>query len=382
MRILLTINSLSAGGAETFVADLATTLAEQGHTVAIFAYAGILDEKGQTLQKQVTIAGVEFISPGARSVLQKALVPLILARTYCRFRPDVVHSNLQQSDFFVCLARVLWWRRSQIRFVRTLHSIYPIKSLPPIAHKVLSDFFDIHIACSKQVANTYPHLTSMNTITIENGIRIQRLGYDTHAATLRSSLGIPKETCTLINVGSFSHQDGHLIKAQDLMIDALARFPHNNVHLVLVGDGECRRSLEEQARNRGLEQRVHFTGILLDPLTYVQGADIVIMPSRFEGLSISCIEAACLGKPLIVSNIEAFYKFAGPSCVVVEPNDIESLVEGLTFATENLSHLRLAAIDARPRFLNMFDITSVTQQYLQAYQYGRAFTSRTFRQSN
>src|SRR5262249_29726011 len=97
--------------------------------------------------------------------------------------------------------------------------------------------------------------------------------------------------------------------------------------------------------------------------------------SRFEGLSIFSIEAACLGKPLIVSNIEAFAKFTGPSCVVVEPGDIQSLIEGIISATEDIPNLRQAAINAQPDFLNMFDICSVAQQYLLVYKYGRAFKS-------
>ncbi len=372
MNILLLINSLSAGGAEVFVADLATALAERGHRVALFAYAGVLDKKGESLRQQLMRAGVDFISPEARSMAHKFLVPLILARVLRNLRPDIVHSNLDQSDCMSLFASILFGSRNETRFIRTVHSVYAIGRLPEIIHMWLRRFFDIQVACSKRVASAHPYLNTANTVIVENGIRMRKVCRGlASTSTLHTRFDIPCNSLTLINVGSFSHRNRQLPKAQDLMIDALAQLDRRDVHLILIGDGECRMALQKRARDRGIEKFIHFAGLCPDPTELVQEADIVIMPSRFEGLSLSCIEAACLGKPLIVSNIEAFSQFMGPSAVVVQPADIRSLTEGIVLALNNLSDLRHAAVELQPRFISTFDISRVVQDYLQVYEQSR-----------
>ena len=52
-------------------------------------------------------------------------------------------------------------------------------------------------------------------------------------------------------------------------------------------------------------------GIVPDTRDFYAGADLVVMLSRVEGLSIAAIEAACVGIPLILSDIEPFKLFSG-----------------------------------------------------------------------
>lgn len=367
MRILLLINSLCAGGAEVFVTDLAVALAQKQHKVALFAYAGVLDQKGRSLQQQLAAADVQVTSANACTLMEKAATTLQIIRLIKTFRPNVVHSHLEQSDLLGFLAALAWWPRRRPRFVRTLHSIYATKRLPAFFHERLSTFFDMNVACGPRVAREYPYLNRSRLDVIENGIRILASTGSCDATDLRRTLGIAESAFLLVNVGSFFVRDGQLPKAQDVMIDALEQVHRTDIHLLLIGDADCREAMEGRVHKQGLSGHVHFLGLVASPSTYLQVADAVIMPSRFEGLSIACIEAACLGKPLILSNIDAFAPFKGPSAVEVFPNDAHSLADGIIIALRDLPAMKKAALARKDEFSKVFDIDAVADRYLRVY---------------
>lgn len=71
--------------------------------------------------------------------------------------------------------------------------------------------------------------------------------------------------------------------------------------LLLVGDGELRKELEEETARLGLESNVVFTGFRSDIADLLQAGDVFILPSVAEGLGLSAIEAQACGVPCVVS---------------------------------------------------------------------------------
>ena len=100
---------------------------------------------------------------------------------------------------------------------------------------------------------------------------------------------------------------GRLSKQKNLMF-LLQAFSHSfssnhNLHLLVLGDGPERASMEAQARKLGLQQNITFTGSQSNVLPYLSAADIFVLPSRSEGISNSLLEAmsaglACLATPV------------------------------------------------------------------------------------
>ena len=118
MKILHCINSLSSGGAEVFVCALAVAQKRAGHDVHVMTYGGTVGAKGQALEDRLRTEGVPYLGLGITRKHLIPIIPLKFARELRRLRPDVVHSHLAQSDFFVWLAA----RLSGVRalFVRTI----------------------------------------------------------------------------------------------------------------------------------------------------------------------------------------------------------------------------------------------------------------------
>jgi glycosyltransferase involved in cell wall biosynthesis len=75
------------------------------------------------------------------------------------------------------------------------------------------------------------------------------------------------------------------------------------VHLAVVGDGELRAELEQQARELDLTDRVHFTGWILDVAAVYRDVDAVVLSSRNEGTPVALIEAAAAGRPVVATDV-------------------------------------------------------------------------------
>jgi phosphatidylinositol alpha-1,6-mannosyltransferase len=105
----------------------------------------------------------------------------------------------------------------------------------------------------------------------------------------------------LLTVARFDQGDRY--KGHDTVLAALehvaGRVP--DLDYVIVGDGDDRGRLEGLARQRGLQQRVHFAGQVSDSelLDYYRLANVFVMPSAKEGFGIVFLEAAQTGLPVI-----------------------------------------------------------------------------------
>jgi glycosyltransferase involved in cell wall biosynthesis len=98
-------------------------------------------------------------------------------------------------------------------------------------------------------------------------------------------------------------------KGLDVLVSAwpLVRAKYPEARLTLIGDGPERPPLENKVRALGLSlgsgQAVEMPGAVPDPTEVLRGADLFILPSREEGMSVALLEAMALGIPLVASSI-------------------------------------------------------------------------------
>ncbi|HEX8325135.1 MAG TPA: glycosyltransferase family 4 protein [Tepidisphaeraceae bacterium] len=114
-------------------------------------------------------------------------------------------------------------------------------------------------------------------------------------ATLRGELGLPTDGLLACFVGGDWRRKG-LRPAIESLRDA------TGVRLVVVGAGDP-AEFGAIAAVAGVANRVHFVGKRPDPHRYLQAADVYLFPSLYEAFSLSCIEAAACGLPLVVTKI-------------------------------------------------------------------------------
>lgn len=186
--------------------------------------------------------------------------------------------------------------------------------------------------------------------TIYNPIDVDRI---------RSSADIGAETVRprsagevrIVIVGRLKPAKGH-----DCALKALARLPEN-FHLDVVGDGLLLDDLRQLAEGLGVSDRAHFVGWQASATSWVKAADLVWMPSRFEGFGLVLAEAVALGVPAIAARAPGSGEIAASLLIpTFSPDDF--------FELASLSQAPELLRPADPERLNEFDPSRIAERYL------------------
>jgi glycosyltransferase involved in cell wall biosynthesis len=156
--------------------------------------------------------------------------------------------------------------------------------------------------------------------TILNGVDVSYLsGIDADTRGVKAELGIPQDHFLVIHVGNFTPKKRH----EDLLQGAkLVLGQRPKVSFMLVGTGPLEQAMKDRARELGIQSNIVFTGLRTDVPRLMAASDMFVLPSQFEGLPISLLEAICVGKPVIASRV-------GGVAEVVEDNVDGLLIEPL-----------------------------------------------------
>jgi glycosyltransferase involved in cell wall biosynthesis len=129
----------------------------------------------------------------------------------------------------------------------------------------------------------------------------------------------------ILFIGRLSEQKG-----VDLLVDAAALLRQPS-HVRIVGDGPLRAELKARASSKDCEVQWEFLGHRNDVQALLSEADIVVLPSRWEGHSIAVLEAMASGKPVIATaikgNIETIAH--GDDGLLVAPNSVTELCSAI-----------------------------------------------------
>ena len=103
-----------------------------------------------------------------------------------------------------------------------------------------------------------------------------------------------------MHIGRFSKQKNHigLLKAFQLFHDK-----YSDSELWLIGDGEKKAEIEQYVRDNNLENNVRFLGLQENVYEYLHNADVFALPSNYEGIPMTLIEAMGTGLPIVATNV-------------------------------------------------------------------------------
>jgi len=121
-----------------------------------------------------------------------------------------------------------------------------------------------------------------------------------------------------------------------------------DIHLLVVGDGGARSTLEAQAREMGLATHVTFTGFVSETakVAYIRRAHVVVNTSDKEGWGLTVLEANACGLPVVASDVPGLRDAVrdGESGVLVPHEDVGRLAETLRRLLEDAAwRARLSA---------------------------------------
>ena len=165
----------------------------------------------------------------------------------------------------------------------------------------IADFF---LACSKDAAIARYGKEIGNNIhrfkILNNAVNVEKFIFNQETRTqVRNSLHLPLNSMVIGHVGRFVAAKNHLFLI-DIFEKLCEKVP--DAVLLLVGDGELRPQIETHIAEKNLQNNVILTGVKSDVWNYYQAMDVFLMPSLYEGLPVSMVEAQTAGLPCCVSS--------------------------------------------------------------------------------
>jgi glycosyltransferase involved in cell wall biosynthesis len=317
--IALVSDSTEFAGAEVYMAVLVETLRRQCSFVALLG-EGAADETRLRLARAG--AEVHMIAGLRRRPTLRGLVALL--RALRRLDPSIVHLNL--TDHGDGLAQVPAARLSGRPTVATVHLVLP----PRTPWRELVSGFALRriktvIGVSAAVTD-YLRLRGVSAIVVRNGLPPPVPDPDARAA-----LGLEPSAFVVGGVGRL-----HAQKGWDILCSAslLVREERPDIVFVVVGDGPERERLVTSPRC----QNVRFVGARIGAGSLITAFDVLVAPSRFEGLGLTPLEALFHGVPVIATDIDGLTELVGDCAVIVPPSDAEALAAAIlrTSAEEEL----------------------------------------------
>jgi glycosyltransferase involved in cell wall biosynthesis len=296
VRVLQLIPSLVVGGAERMVATLSRHLRRRGHTVAVVS---MYPPFGTWIEAELRSEGVSLHFLGKKRGLDVRMVPRI-ARALHHFQPDVLHTHMYTLKY--ALPALALRRRCGV--VHTVHTLASseLDRWSKLLQRVAFRAGVVPVAIGEAVAESLLAAYGRPAHRIiPNGIPVSDyVGPPGAREGVRTSLGIPPDAPIFVSVGMLNRAKNH-----ETLLRAFAsdRLRAAGAHLLLAGEGDLRRELEDLARALELSDRVRFLGVRTDVSSLLAAADVFVLASRREGNPLSVMEAMAAGKPVVATRV-------------------------------------------------------------------------------
>lgn len=295
MKILLLnwqdITNPLSGGAEVHLHEIFRRIVARGHDATLFCsrYPGAAEEE--------TIDGIRVIREGGRNLFNYHVFPRYLRDFRSRF--DVVVDDINKIPFFTPL-----FVREPV--VGILHHFFG-KSIFAETHPPGA----LYVLASEWLARRTYRRTPMAVVSESTKRELLSAGFRDDAIFLVPN-SVDHSAYTPGGTDAQSHVVGYLgrLKNYKSIEDLLQAFAIvlrdvRDARLVIVGDGDARRTLERVARELHIVGRVEFRGFvpLEEKIRLLRTMNFVVNPSAKEGWGLTVIEANACGVPVIASDV-------------------------------------------------------------------------------
>lgn len=357
MRLNIIINSLNIGGAEKLVADsfpLIKETVEDTHLV-------VLKDSPSFIAKQLEQNGnkINFLDKGSlyNPLLILKIIPILK-------RSDVVHFHLFPTLYWVVIASLFVCNKPKLIYTEhNTHNKRRDSKFFKLLDRLIYSRIDKIVSISKDVdVNIKEHLGS----GFEAKVSLIPNGVDLHA--IKSAMSYPKfdlgfneSDILVLQVSSFRWQ-----KDQATLIKALKSLP-SEYKLLLAGDGPLREEMENLVKELELTGRVQFLGNRPDIPNLLKTADVIVLSSKHEGLSLASIEAMASGQPFVASDVPGLREIVKDYGLLFEQGNAKELSDNI-LSLENNSELKEDIVKSCQRRAEEFDIQKMVDSYIGLYK--------------
>ena len=349
IRVVYLAHAFNVGGAEEIVLNLVQRLPRRFEPqVCCIHEAGPIGEEIRGTGTPVAVLG---LNPGIRRPFDVNGI-----RSYLRAaKPDIVHTFLLTGSLYGRLAAIL--ERVPI-VIGTEVNIYEHKRPHhALAERWLMRGTDRVIVSAESVREFYirqVHADPAKVDVIYNAVDFAQARAAAGRDATRAALSLGSDARVAGVIARLTPQKGHRF-----LFDALATNRSlADVHLLVVGDGELRSTLEHMVGERGLETRVHFVGARRDLGDLLAAMDVFVLPSLWEGLPLSLVLAMGAGVPVVSTTVAGIPEVVqdGKTGWLVAPGEVAELGDAIARVLNDPQTSARMAADARAQVVPRFNV--------------------------
>jgi glycosyltransferase involved in cell wall biosynthesis len=364
LKILKVATGLAYGGAETQLKNLALRLKQRGWSLSVVS---MLPPRAYV--EELEAAGICVYNLRMRRKVPDPRAVLRLAAIMRRERPLLIHSHMIYANLLARMTRL---------FVKvpvlicTAHSITEGGRPRELAYRLTDSLADITTQVSEagkqryiQVGAVPPH----KVVCIPNGIDTSRFQPNpTVRQAVREQLGCAPDAFVWLTVGRLEPVKNHL-ELLCAFREVAAVHPH--ARLLIAGQGSLQAATEQRIAELGLAERVHLLGVRRDIPELLNAADAFVLPSLWEGMPLTLLEAGAVGLPIVATDV------GGNSEIVLESKTgyLVPVRDTAALAEAMLRVMRLSDADrftmgqaGRAHVVQNFDLERVVDRWEALYR--------------
>lgn len=359
MKILHIINSLATGGAEKLILETLPLYAAQGIETDLLLLNGT---KYPFLKELEDKKSCRIFSLGNSSVYHPKHIMKIMPylKNY-----DLVHVHLFPAQYYVVLAKILARSKTKLIFTEHCTGNRRLDSFwLSVIDKHIYKWYSAIVSITREINDIllkHTRLPLKRFHLIENGVNLN---------TITSAMPYPVEAVNLtlsatdriiIQIAAFREQ-----KDQETLIKAMSLLP-TTFKLVLVGEGVQKEKCVNLATELRIQDRVFLLGVRMDVPQLLKTADIVVLSSKYEGMSLSSIEGMASGKPFIASDVPGLSEIVKGAGVLFPLGDAKKLAEEILLLATDQKHYDFITKQCLSR-AEHYDISIMVQKHLDLYR--------------
>ena len=200
---------------------------------------------------------------------------------------------------------------------------------------------------------------------IPNGVAVDQ--FPSAEAIDTTRLGIPPGRKIILYVGRLDYQKG-LDWLIELVPQISNELPEHD--LLFVGEGPQRQELQRRAQQLGVRHRVHFAGWRGDVASILRSSELLVLPSRWEGMPNVVLEAMASRLPLVTTRADGIQEILGPlkASQMAEMTNQQEFVSKVVAICRDPSLAQHLAAANRERVERCFSLQKAIHAYQALYE--------------